>query len=112
MSLKGPDRRAFPAGVRACAWCGTVKPFRAGIKYCSQVCVGYGRTMTLGDDHLRTIAQRASAAASAKRRAEAEAAVVGMTAEAAYRLGRKRGYAEGYNSARYRDARDARRGAA
>ena len=109
MSKRGPDRKTFPAGTRACLWCGTVKTFRAGVKYCGQVCVGYGRALTVGDQRLQAIAVHASAAAAEKRRADVAVKVEGMDAITAFRYGYKLGQAAGYQSAAYRARRDARR---
>jgi hypothetical protein len=96
------DASPLPRGLRACAWCGTVKRFRTGRRYCGYVCAAHGRTMAIGDVEMVARATRASHASAAKRAQAVIARLAGMTPIEAYRLGRKLGYTDGYQSGAYK----------
>jgi hypothetical protein len=99
------DASPLPRGLRACAWCGTVKMFRSGRRYCGYVCAAHGRTMAIGDVEMVARATRASHASAAKRAQAVIARLAGMTPLEAYRLGRKLGYTDGYQSGAYKARR-------
>lgn len=103
----------WPAGVRQCArpGCRVVKKFRSGKKYCSRRCGAIVGAMNVSVGAARTKAKKASAAAAAARRARAEEKAAGLPAPEAYRLGRKHGYNDGYQSGRYRGRLEAKRSA-
>jgi hypothetical protein len=102
------DASRWPAGERACIWCGTVKRFRSGKRFCGYRCAALARTIAIPESTQRRIAQTASRAAADKRRAAVEAKVQGMDAVTAYRYGYALGQTAGYNSGRYRALRDRR----
>jgi hypothetical protein len=81
--------------------------FRSGRRYCGYVCAAHGRTMAIGDVEMVARATRASHAAAAKRAQATIARLAGMTPIEAYRLGRKLGYTEGYQSGAYKARRRA-----
>lgn len=108
MSAPRKNAVAYPAGVRACAWCGYERRFRSRRRYCSPKCAAHGRSISQDDGVQQARALAGSRAAAANRHAAVLAKVDGMTAVDAFRYGYKLGQAAGYNSGRYRATRDAR----
>lgn len=108
MSRPRKNAARYPAGERPCAWCGTVKRFKSGRRYCNRSCSALGLTVAVGDGEWQRRATKASQAAARNRRAEVLAKVAGLSPVDAFRYGYRLGQTAGYNSGRYRALRDAK----
>lgn len=86
--------------VLACAWC--TNPFRRtrdqarrGVRHCSMRCAGFGRAVSIDDEHFRLMAARGLESRTRNREARLAQITAGLSPADAYRKGYKAGYSAG-----------------
>ena len=83
-----------------CAWCTnnfyrTRDKARRGVRHCCKRCAGFGRAVSIDDEHYRLMAERALASRLRNREARLSALTAGLMPSEAYRKGYRSGYSAG-----------------